>query len=81
MRLSDARATVIRFPGASPKKSSYDTSHLVKHPKKKEARIYDYVDRQVPLLVRMFEKRLRGYRAIGYSSDNAPLIPKGEQLG
>jgi len=37
------------------------------HPEKREARIYDYVDRNVPMLARMFEKRLRGYRTIGYS--------------
>jgi len=37
------------------------------HPGKREVRIYDYVDRNVPMLARMFEKRLRGYRAIGYS--------------
>ena len=33
---------------------------------KTEVRIYDYVDRRVPMLLRMFEKRLRGYRAMGY---------------
>ena len=33
---------------------------------KTEVRIYDYVDRKVPMLLRMFEKRLRGYRAMGY---------------
>ena len=27
----------------------------------------------VPVLMRMFEKRLRGYRAIGYARDEAPL--------
>jgi superfamily II DNA or RNA helicase len=42
-------------------------------PGKTEVRIYDYVDRGVPLLTRMFEKRLRGYRAIGYATDEAPL--------
>ena len=43
------------------------------HPGKSEVRIYDYVDREVPLFVRMFEKRLRGYRAIGYTrSDGSP---------
>jgi superfamily II DNA or RNA helicase len=36
------------------------------HPKKTEARIFDYVDREVPELQRMFERRLRTYRAIGY---------------
>jgi hypothetical protein len=30
-------------------------------------RIFDYVDRSVPMLERMFEKRLHGYRAIGYA--------------
>jgi superfamily II DNA or RNA helicase len=38
------------------------------HPGKTEIRIYDYVDREVPLFRRMFEKRLRGYRAIGYAA-------------
>jgi len=37
------------------------------HPGKREVRIYDYVDRNVPVLARMFERRLRGYRAIGYN--------------
>ena len=33
------------------------------HPNKREVQIY--VDREVPMLLRMFEKRLRGYRGIG----------------
>ena len=43
------------------------------HPGKHEVRIFDYVDREVPMLLRMFEKRLRGYRAIGYARGEAPL--------
>jgi superfamily II DNA or RNA helicase len=43
------------------------------HPAKKEVRIYDYVDRAVPMLLRMFEKRLPTYRAIGYARGDAPL--------
>jgi superfamily II DNA or RNA helicase len=43
------------------------------HPGKTEVRIYDYVDRAAPMLLKMFEKRLRGYRAIGYARDEAPL--------
>ncbi len=43
------------------------------HPGKREVRIYDYVDREVPVLLRMFEKRLRGYRSIGYARGEAPL--------
>lgn len=43
------------------------------HAGKTEVRIVDYVDRDVPLLARMFEKRLRGYRAIGYVRSELPL--------
>ena len=43
------------------------------HPAKTEVRIFDYVDRDVPMLLRMFERRLRGYRAIGYARGEAPL--------
>ena len=43
------------------------------HPKKSEVRIFDYVDREVPVLMRMFTKRLRTYRAIGYARGEAPL--------
>lgn len=43
------------------------------HPGKTDVRIYDYVDRAIPMLLRMFEKRLRGYRAIGYARGEAPL--------
>ena len=37
------------------------------HDNKKIVRIYDYVDVHVPMFTRMFEKRLKGYKAIGYS--------------
>lgn len=37
------------------------------HDLKKEARIYDYADLDVPMLERMFDKRCRGYEAVGYS--------------
>ncbi len=43
------------------------------HPGKREVRIFDYVDRDVPMLLRMFEKRLRSYRAIGYARGEAPV--------
>lgn len=36
------------------------------HAGKVEARIVDYVDREVPVLAGMFEKRKAGYRSIGY---------------
>ena len=33
---------------------------------KKVVRVFDYVDAQVPMLARMYEKRLKGYRVLGY---------------
>jgi superfamily II DNA or RNA helicase len=45
------------------------------HVGKQEVRIYDYVDREVPMLSRMFEKRLRGYRSMGYEQE------QGSNLG
>jgi superfamily II DNA or RNA helicase len=37
------------------------------HHAKKEVVIYDYVDMQIPMAVRMFERRKKGYAAIGYT--------------
>lgn len=37
------------------------------HTNKRVVRIYDYVDINVPVLRRMYEKRLKGYKAMGYS--------------
>jgi superfamily II DNA or RNA helicase len=36
------------------------------HDMKKEVVIYDYVDLEVPVLVKMYKRRLAGYKAIGY---------------
>ena len=33
---------------------------------KKEVRIYDYLDESVPMLARMYKRRLSGYKSIGY---------------
>ena len=37
------------------------------HADKESIRIYDYTENNQPLLRRMWEKRLKGYKAIGYS--------------
>src|SRR5689334_4616851 len=34
---------------------------------KREVRIYDYADLEVPMLARMFDRRCRGYETVGYS--------------
>ena len=36
------------------------------HERKREVRVYDYADLNVPMLSRMFDRRGRGYEAIGY---------------
>jgi superfamily II DNA or RNA helicase len=43
------------------------------HPGKRDVRVFDYVDHAVPMLARMFARRLRGYRSIGYARSEAPL--------
>ena len=37
------------------------------HDQKREVRVYDYADLNVPMLSRMFDRRCKGYEAIGYS--------------
>lgn len=51
------------------------------HPEKTEVRIYDYVDSEVPMLARMFERRLRGYRTIGYEprTESLDLSSQGDR--
>jgi superfamily II DNA or RNA helicase len=41
------------------------------HEGKRVVQVYDYVDANVPMLSRMFEKRLRGYASIGYTVESA----------
>ena len=44
------------------------------HPAKREVLVYDYADEAVPALQRMAQKRIRGYRNLGYSVEQ----PGGE---
>src|SRR5213083_1320835 len=45
------------------------------HESKYVVRVYDYVDACVPVLNRMYEKRLKAYKAVGYTVTR----PSGEQ--
>jgi superfamily II DNA or RNA helicase len=36
------------------------------HENKRVAQVYDYVDKKSPMLMRMYSKRLIGYKALGY---------------
>lgn len=44
---------------------------------KREVRVYDYVDVHVPMLERMYQRRLKGYAELGYQtlSDDAESAP------
>jgi superfamily II DNA or RNA helicase len=44
------------------------------HDDKREVRIYDYVDQGNPTLGRMFQRRVKGYKALGYALPIAPLL-------
>ena len=62
------KGTLIQYAGRLHRQS----------PEKTEVRIYDYVDAGVPLLERMFRKRLRGYRTMGYRVDAVPQSDPGQ---
>jgi len=41
------------------------------HDNKRVVQVYDYIDNGVPMLARMYGRRLKGYSAIGYAIDQA----------
>lgn len=41
------------------------------HDNKRVVQVYDYVDSHVPMLARMYERRLKGYAALGYTIANS----------
>ncbi len=47
------------------------------HDAKREVRVYDYADLDIPMLARMFDRRCCGYDAVGYSI----LLPAGAISG
>jgi hypothetical protein len=56
------------------------------HDSKREVRIHDYADLNVPMLARMFDRRCKGYEAVGYSillpaSARAGLAARGAAAG
>jgi superfamily II DNA or RNA helicase len=66
-------AMPISFKG---KMEQYAGRILRLHPGKEEVRIYDYVDSQVPMLARMFKKRLKTYQAMKYEADEMAKLKK-----
>ena len=50
------------------------------YPGKREVQIYDYVDIHVPMLEKMYQKRLKGYAAIGYRIKMDDALPENLDL-
>lgn len=50
------------------------------HHDKKIVRVYDYVDAKVPMLARMYEKRLNGYAVIGYLQESLDQSLQNSQI-
>ncbi|MBI1320227.1 MAG: restriction endonuclease subunit R [Candidatus Hydrogenedens sp.] len=50
------------------------------HANKHVVLAYDYIDQYVPVLVRMSEKRIKGYRVMGYSMTNSWTSSPGEKI-
>jgi hypothetical protein len=48
------------------------------HENKRVVRAYDYVDRLVPVLNRMHDKRLKAYKAVGYSVVRSPTLDEAQ---
>jgi superfamily II DNA or RNA helicase len=50
------------------------------HHSKSKVVIYDYADMNVPMLAKMYERRLRGYKAIGYEHEPFDVNNSTEEL-
>jgi superfamily II DNA or RNA helicase len=48
---------------------------------KKVIEVYDYVDSSIPMLARMFERRLRGYKALGYTVEQSQKSDSARSRG
>jgi superfamily II DNA or RNA helicase len=51
------------------------------HDNKRFVQVYDYVDNCVPMLSRMYERRLKGYAAIGYVIEAEARSPGSSNVG
>ena len=59
------KGTLVQYTGRLHRRRSQKT----------DVRVFDYSDPQVPMLLRMFEKRLRAYNALGYVRTNVDHFP------
>jgi superfamily II DNA or RNA helicase len=45
------------------------------HDRKRFVQVHDYVDNYIPMLARMYQRRLKGYSAIGYVIEQETSLP------
>jgi superfamily II DNA or RNA helicase len=50
------------------------------HYAKQMVQIYHYVDSQIPILLVMYKKRLKGYKAMGYGVSDGNVPMKGQPI-
>ncbi|MFC6603419.1 DEAD/DEAH box helicase family protein [Ectobacillus funiculus] len=50
------------------------------HTGKQEVQVYDYVDHKVPVLQKMYEKRLKGYSSMGYTVADSTSDTETKQM-
>ena len=50
------------------------------HDNKRVVQVYDYVDYQVPMLARMYDRRVRSYKAIGYAVKESKPPRRADEL-
>ena len=53
-------------PISDPEVATFLAVTVASSRSKKIVEVYDYVDASIPMLARMFDKRLQGYKALGY---------------
>jgi len=59
----------------------YDSRLHRLHDNKRFVQVYDYIDNYVLMLARMYERRLKGYAAIGYVIEQEKTTPPSPSLG
>ncbi len=64
-----------RSPGKATALQQYVGRLHRLHDNKRFVQVYDYVDNYVLMLARMYERRLKGYSAIGYVIEQEPFSP------
>jgi superfamily II DNA or RNA helicase len=50
------------------------------HDDKTIVKVYDYIDDKEPILHKMYEKRMKGYKSLGYKTMDSAIESSSEQM-